>query len=62
MVDGAVFVIRAERTPYALVHRAVTALGRERILGVVLNRARQRGGASGYYDYYGYFSGKGARS
>lgn len=37
MVDGAVFVVRAGRTQYPLVQKAVEALGRERILGVVLN-------------------------
>jgi Mrp family chromosome partitioning ATPase len=37
MVDGAVFVIRAGRTQHGLVQKAVDALGRHRILGVVLN-------------------------
>ena len=52
MVDGAVLVVRAGSTPYDLVKRAVDAIGRERILGVVLNRRRaahQHG--YGYYDY-----------
>lgn len=37
MVDGAVFVVRAGRTQCPAVQRAIDALGRERILGVVLN-------------------------
>lgn len=37
MVDGALFVVRAGRTPHAAVHAAIGSLGRERILGVVLN-------------------------
>jgi capsular exopolysaccharide synthesis family protein len=37
MVDGALLVIRANITPYAAVARAVDVLGRDRILGVVLN-------------------------
>ena len=37
MVDGAVFVIRAGRSQYPSVQKAIEALGRERILGVVLN-------------------------
>ena len=41
MVDGAVLVVKAEHTPYQLVQRAVDALGRNRILGVVLNRAQR---------------------
>jgi capsular exopolysaccharide synthesis family protein len=38
MVDTAVLVVQAGRTPYADIERAVQALGRERIFGVVLNR------------------------
>jgi capsular exopolysaccharide synthesis family protein len=39
MVDTAVLVVQAGRTPHAEIERAVNALGRERIFGVVLNRA-----------------------
>jgi capsular exopolysaccharide synthesis family protein len=54
MVDGAVLVIKAEATPYQLAQRAVEALGRNRILGVVLNRALAPldGTKYGYYNYY----------
>lgn len=56
MVDAALLVIRAGKTPHALIQRAVDALGRERILGVVLNRADTRGAgrAYSYYDSYYY--------
>jgi capsular exopolysaccharide synthesis family protein len=37
MVDVAIVVIRAGRTGYDLVDRAVHAVGRQRVLGVVLN-------------------------
>ncbi|MPY87927.1 MAG: polysaccharide biosynthesis tyrosine autokinase [Luteitalea sp.] len=37
MVDGALLVILAERTPYKVVSKAVEVVGRDRILGVVLN-------------------------
>lgn len=37
MVGGALFVIQAGRTPYPDVKAAVDALGREQIIGVVLN-------------------------
>jgi capsular exopolysaccharide synthesis family protein len=37
MVDGSIFVVRAGQTPYAAVQTAIEALGKERILGVVLN-------------------------
>jgi capsular exopolysaccharide synthesis family protein len=54
MVDAAVLVIRADRTPFHLVQRAVEAIGRERILGTVLNQstAQARGA---YYEYYHYY-------
>jgi len=54
MVDGAVLVVKAEHTPYQLVQRAVEALGRNRILGIVLNRALTQldGTKYGYYNYY----------
>jgi capsular exopolysaccharide synthesis family protein len=53
MADGAVLVVRAEATHHDLVQRTVEALGRDRILGIVLNRAPEAEGA--YYSYaYGY--------
>jgi protein-tyrosine kinase len=53
MVDGAVLVIKAGSTPYDLVNRAVDSIGRDRILGVVLNRAVEAAHDSyGYYNYY----------
>jgi len=53
MVDGAVLVVRANATPHELVRRATEALGRSRILGVVLNRA-ELSSQHGHYQYYGY--------
>jgi capsular exopolysaccharide synthesis family protein len=52
MVDAAVLVVEAGRTPCADIQRAVQALGRDRIFGVVLNRATAglRAGYTGY-DY-----------
>ena len=57
MVEGAVLVIRAGSTPHELVRRAVEAVGRSRIIGVVLNSAtstRTKAGFGYEYDYYGY--------
>jgi protein-tyrosine kinase len=54
MVDGAVLVVRAESTPHELVKRSVDAIGRSRILGVVLNRAEDAGKHEDHYQYYGY--------
>jgi capsular exopolysaccharide synthesis family protein len=41
IVDAAILVVRAGQTPAADVQRAVDTIGRERILGIVLNRAEQ---------------------
>jgi capsular exopolysaccharide synthesis family protein len=54
MVDAAVLVIRADRTPYPLVQRAIEAIGRERILGTVLNQSTAQARGS-YYEYYHYY-------
>ncbi len=57
MADSTLFVVRAGKTPYALVQRAVATLGRDRILGVVLNRTEE--GLDGSYGYYTYYDGYG---
>jgi capsular exopolysaccharide synthesis family protein len=56
MTDGALIVVKAGETPWDLVERAVRAIGRERTLGVVLNRATGPLPSTGYYDYYNYYS------
>jgi capsular exopolysaccharide synthesis family protein len=56
MTDGALIVVKAGQTPWDLVERAVQAVGRERTLGVVLNRATGQLPSTGYYDYYDYYS------
>jgi len=55
MLDGAIFVVAAGRTPCGVVQKAVDALGRDRILGVVLNRVEEANAMPGdyYYRYYG---------
>src|SRR6267378_5290352 len=52
MVDAAILVIGAGKTPHKLITRAIDALGRNRILGVVLNRVDPSCLAGGYG--YGY--------
>jgi protein-tyrosine kinase len=54
MVEGAVLVVRAGSTPHDLVKRSADAIGRSRILGVVLNRAEVQGRHEDHYQYYGY--------
>jgi capsular exopolysaccharide synthesis family protein len=55
MVDGAVLVVRANATPYHQVVRAIDALDRDRLLGVVLNSATPPNGShhNYYSDYHG---------
>ena len=55
MIDTALLVISANTTPYPLVQRAAAAIGAERILGVVLNRAERGALAHEYGYYYGYY-------
>ena len=52
LVDAVLLVVQAGKTPLAAINKAVEAVGRERILGIVLNRADH---AAVYhaYDYYG---------
>jgi protein-tyrosine kinase len=50
MVDGAIVVVRAGQTAYDLVERAVQALDRKRVLGVVLNDAQDTEALQYYYS------------
>jgi capsular exopolysaccharide synthesis family protein len=59
MVDTTLLVVRATTTPYPLVRRAVESIGRDRIFGVVLNRAEESAGGYNYHSYYdSYAKGK----
>jgi len=62
MVEGAVLVVRAGSTPHELIRRSADAIGRPRILGVVLNRAESTGGHDDHYQYYGYSDAGGPRT
>lgn len=59
MIDTALLVVRANSTPYPLSARAVEAIGTQRILGVVLNRAKESDLGEGgyYYSQYRYSYG-----
>lgn len=50
--DGMVLVVKAGTTPYDVVQKAVELLGRDRILGVVLNQAEPDSLADRYQSYY----------
>ena len=52
MIDTTLLVVSAQSTPYPMVQRAAQAIGPNRILGVVLNRAEKA--SMPVYNYYGY--------
>ena len=56
MADGVVLVVKAESTSFDMVNRAVDTIGRDRLMGVVLNRAKELAHRTNY-DYYKYYSG-----
>jgi capsular exopolysaccharide synthesis family protein len=58
IVDAVVLVIGAGHAPFRSIERAVNAIDRKRIIGVVLNRAAQAH-ESGYYGY-GYYENRGS--
>jgi protein-tyrosine kinase len=53
LTDGVIFVIAAGVTPHALVERAISEIGRDQIVGTVLNRVDPGSiAATGYYEQY----------
>jgi len=58
MVDAALLVVAANRTPCAAIQRAADAIGREKILGVVLNRVDPKVASPSDY-YYRYYAAEG---
>jgi receptor protein-tyrosine kinase len=52
MIDTTLLVVSAQSTPYPMVQRAAQAVGTNRILGVVLNRA-EKTNLPANYGYYG---------
>jgi capsular exopolysaccharide synthesis family protein len=53
--DGALMVVRAGKTRYAVVDKLLEELPRERILGIVLNRADQELESAAYYYKQRYY-------
>ena len=51
MADVAVLVVGAAKTPFDVVQRTVDTIGRDKLMGVVLNRAEESGirGGSQYH-------------
>ena len=59
MIDASVLVVRAGVTPHRLIQRAADAIGRDRIVGIVLNAVDPRA-LSGSYYYPNYDYGRSA--
>jgi capsular exopolysaccharide synthesis family protein len=57
--DGALMVVRAGKTRYALVDKLLETLPRERMLGVVLNRADEDLESNSYYYQQRYYQPQG---
>lgn len=56
LAEAAILVIRSGKAPVQLVMQAVEALGRDRIVGVVLNGVDLKASAAAPYYGYGYYS------
>ena len=54
--DAVLLVARADSTPFDIAQRAHAEFRNSRVLGFVLNAARNVEGRGGYYDYRGYDS------
>ena len=52
--DGAMLVVRAGKTRYGVVDKLLEQIPRERLLGVVLNRAEEQPDPTNYYYQYRY--------
>jgi capsular exopolysaccharide synthesis family protein len=56
LAEAAILVVRSGKAPVNLVMQAVEAIGRERIVGVVLNGVDVKSSAAAPYYGYGYYS------
>jgi receptor protein-tyrosine kinase len=54
--DGALLVVRAGKTRYAVVDKLLEQIPRERLLGVILNRAEDQPDQTSYYYQHRYYN------
>jgi capsular exopolysaccharide synthesis family protein len=50
--DAAILVVQAAKTPSRMIKEAIQRMGRDKICGVVMNRARPAKSSAYYYHYY----------
>ena len=60
MVDVALLVVKAASTPYQFVNRAIEAISRDKVMGVVLNQVHDEASFGGY-QYFHYYTRYGTR-
>jgi capsular exopolysaccharide synthesis family protein len=56
--DGVMLVVREARTPFDVAQRASAAFSNSRVLGFVLNAAKDAPRSGSYYYYYHYYGGQ----
>jgi capsular exopolysaccharide synthesis family protein len=54
--DGALLVVRAGKTKYAVVDKLLEQIPKDRLMGVVLNRSEEQPDSSSYYYQHRYYS------
>src|SRR5690242_21272427 len=54
--DGALLVVRANKTRYAAIDKLLEQMPKERLLGVVLNRTEEQPDAASYYYQHRYYN------
>jgi Mrp family chromosome partitioning ATPase len=54
--DGALLVVRAGKTKYNVVDKLLEQIPKDRLMGVVLNRADEQPDSSSYYYQHRYYS------
>jgi Mrp family chromosome partitioning ATPase len=54
--DAALLVVRAGKTRYSVVDKLLEQIPRERLLGIVLNRAEEQPDSTSYYYQHRYYN------
>jgi Mrp family chromosome partitioning ATPase len=54
--DGALLVVRAGKTKYSVVDKLLESMPKDRLMGVVLNRAEEQPDSTSYYYQHRYYN------